>query len=126
MGAVTASNVIDGFFKTKVLHEIKLVTNPCSENQGTKLSGRSYKTSICISQGRQWKRIDLIIVFGAEGTLLKEFEKNKIGNIRLRAVPVEDWVATWLISFTKSGSYFSKIFNFQKNNQRISIHQHKK
>ena len=55
ISAVTAANfyIIGGFFKTKVLHEIKLVTNPCSENQGTKLSGRSNKTSICISQGRQ-------------------------------------------------------------------------
>ena len=43
--------------------------------------------------GTAVKRIDIIIVLpwlGADGTLLKEFEKNKIGNIRLRAVPVED------------------------------------
>ena len=56
-------------------------------------------------------------------TLLKEFEKNKLGNIRLRVVPVEDWVAYMIDYFTKTGlkkSKLGKIF------PRISIHTHKK
>ena len=36
----------DGFFKTKVLHE--LVRSPCPENQGTKFSGRLKKSPLIL------------------------------------------------------------------------------
>ena len=79
---------------TKALHEIKLVIGPCSENQGNKLSGRANKTSKHISQDQlsvvKTYRDIVLPWLSYDGTLLKEFEKNKIGNIRLRAVPVED------------------------------------
>ena len=56
-------------------------------------------------------------------TLLKKFEKTKIGNIHLRAVPLEDWVAYMIDYFTKTGLKKSKL---GKNFPRISIHTHKK
>ena len=76
MSAVTASNVIDGFFKTKLLHEIKLVTNPCSVNQGTKLSGSSNKHPFVFPRVGSENVYNYCLPWlGAEGTLLKEFEK---------------------------------------------------
>ena len=78
---------------TKVLHEIKLVTGPRSENRGDKLSGRSNKTSIHSQCQLSVVKMhpDIVLPWlSYDGTLSKEFEKNKVGNIRLRAVPVED------------------------------------
>ena len=72
------------------------VGDKCPENQGTKFfSGRSNKTFSInfVFQVVQTYRNTVLPWLTYEGTLLKEFEKNKIGNIRLRAVPVEDWVA---------------------------------
>ena len=123
MSAVTASNgyVIGGFFKTKVLHEIKLVTNPCSENQGTQALWQIEQNIHLYFPGSAVKMYRLIIVLpwlGADGTLLKEFEKNKIGNIPLRAVPVEEWVATWLISSQNPVRFFI-YFQFSRKNPAL-------
>ena len=48
---------------------IKLMTSPSNDNQNSKLYGNLVRPT-------------------ASGTLRKEFEKDKLGNIRLRAVPV--------------------------------------
>ena len=78
-----------------MLHGMKLVTSPSSESERSKFSGRSNKTSTVwiLSQViTVVKRYHDIVLpwLAATGTLRKEFETNKLGNIRLRAFPVED------------------------------------
>ena len=67
-------------FKIEMSHGIKLVTSPSEEDHGSKLSGRSYKSS---------SKTIVLRWLAPNQTLRKEFAKNTLGNIRLRAVPVE-------------------------------------
>ena len=70
---------------------IKLVTSPCSETQGQVL--RQVEQNIHESETdsfRDMKSVNIVLPWlAATGTLRKEFEKNKLGNIRLRAIPIE-------------------------------------
>ena len=61
-----------------LLHAIKLVTNPSSENSGSKVSGSSDKT---FEIGGQFKndKNNVLLFLAYNATLLKDFEKNKLG-----------------------------------------------
>ena len=70
------------YFRNVLLHMIRLVTTPSDETQGGKLKGRSTRLQFA---RRNLKKMRWL---AHNATLRKEFEKNKVANIRLRAVPV--------------------------------------
>ena len=80
-----------------MLHQIKLVSNPSSENNGTKFSGRSHKTifddmNILSEISDFHLEFDVLQWLSHKSTPDRESEKNKIDNIRLRAIPTLNWV----------------------------------
>ena len=65
-------------------------SNSCDENQGAKLAGRSDKTfELTLENNQENSNNSVLLWLAASATLRKEFEKNKLANIHLRAVPVE-------------------------------------
>ena len=81
-----------------VLHQIQLVTSPSAENKGSKLTGRAYKTFLFRKNFLE-KISDILFLIcvlpwlSHKSTLAKEFEKDNVANIRLRAIPTLIWVA---------------------------------
>ena len=75
-----------------MLHQIQLITNPSDENKGSKLVGRAYKTFLFRKNFLE-KISDILFLIcvlpwlSHNSTLAKEFEKDNVANIRLRALP---------------------------------------
>ena len=76
--------------KQQLLHGIKLVTSPCDENQGSKLSGRSDKTFDIDfrKQSRKQKQYCFALACGLSDAA-QGVREQQTRNIRLRAVPVD-------------------------------------
>ena len=100
------------------LHEIKLVTSPSSENQGVGFKGTtSHKMVIEWFLNQEIYFWIILQWLGANSTLEKEFARDKLANIRLRAVPKDFWVVDcdrwkWKLCphLNSHGKYFKSRF----------------